>query len=384
MFGRFIWSHDDSVDAGDADLVPGLTIPPLAPGQDWSQDFAVVLPAGVTGDKFLALVADRYGRVVETSKADNTSIELIKVYRAADAYEENDDMASAYYLGGLVGNRTLQGLNIAHHEDPDWFRFRLSNTGTAQDVITVQLFDKSGKASLRLYDGDRTLLVSGGGDAAGFASAGLVGLAAGEYYLEVSSVDYKDFAYDLVISSAARTGADLNVSDLTLDAPDLVPGGSVTARVTVTNSGTETARNFLLSVTLDKDGVLYDVADDVLVAVLSPGQEKTFNVTVTVPGDLVGTDAVLRASVDAQSVVTEINETDNSLEKDVHITGAADGDEAAETAQGSVELGTVRGTSTVTGRTLHSLYDVDTFHLRTIADGTGGRVHQREFRCGGR
>jgi len=110
----------------------------------------------------------------------------------------------------------------------------------------------------------------------------LEGLPAGRYLLSVSSPDGLPFLYDLTVSSAVRTGANLVLASVV--PPRALPAGSQDYRATVLlrNTGNQATRDFNVQIELDVD-TTHPIVGVLPVAYLAAGQTLALDVPLTVP-----------------------------------------------------------------------------------------------------
>ncbi|MCP4712557.1 MAG: hypothetical protein GY869_28360, partial [Planctomycetes bacterium] len=76
---RLVWSRDSLTDWNDANLVPIISVPPLAAGAAYQQTVTVLLPDTLSGNLYLAIEADRRNQIIESSKADNFAVKPIQI-----------------------------------------------------------------------------------------------------------------------------------------------------------------------------------------------------------------------------------------------------------------------------------------------------------------
>ncbi|MBW6486598.1 MAG: Ig-like domain-containing protein [Syntrophobacterales bacterium] len=368
-----LWSRDRLLDPGDALLLPSFFVPALQPGEVWQQTFSLALPASAIGPVTLGFVADRRQYVAEACRVDNTATYALEVALAPDAFEDNNTIYTATFLGGIVAGRQIAGLNLASLMDTDIFSFELAETGTTYDALSVSRSEGEGAIGLLLLDESGSFLMEGTADgAAGTNRLSLADLPAGRYFLAVLPDGEAGIFYTLAIESAVRTKANLAVADLVAGAGyELLPGEQTrTARVTVSNYGGTAARSFTVSVLMTHNGTTSTIGAPVVVGVLGAGQTMDVEVPIAIPSELAAGMVTVTARVDAAGSVDELNEADNEYSASVLLAGSPDADEAAEDATGGfIDLGVLRGTK-VYNRNLHSLYDQDLVLLGL--SGTGG------------
>ena len=121
-----------------------------------------------------------------------------------DDYEDNDSRETAYELGLLEGNdparNSFENLAIASN-DPDWFEFAISQTGSDEHHVSIDFNHDAGDLDLALYDAQGNLL-----DISDSVSDGetitLYDRPAGRYYVEVYGFDgASNASYDLTFDT---------------------------------------------------------------------------------------------------------------------------------------------------------------------------------------
>jgi len=218
-----VWSKDNLIDTTDGLLTPSaIALPSLLPGQTWMQTYHVALPTSVLGSAWIGLLADRRETVDEACRGDNIATENVEVDLSPDRYEINDSAGLSRGIGGIVGPRTVTGLNIASDGDVDWYSFQLSTAGTSEDAISILRNGSRGQVKMLLVDAQGNKVALDGDlarmpdtsaleTADGPARISLVGLPAGKYYFSVAAAGEGGFEYDIAIDSAERTKPNLAV-----------------------------------------------------------------------------------------------------------------------------------------------------------------------------
>jgi hypothetical protein len=369
---RLVWSRDEVIDDNDANFVDPTTlvVPALQPGESYSQTVLVTMPKTHLGTLHIGIVADRLGAVVESSESDNAGVMMVELGLAPDRLESNDRPSTAEDLGGLVKNIVLSDLAISSSDDSDWFRLYLPTTGTASDFAQLAVNTLGGSAvnlKIELYNDDLERI----GEVTELGRLSMNGLAAGTYFLRVASEGGLPAGYDLLVNSAARSGADLVVKDLLMSSL-LRPTLDSPAEVTVANHGSATAHDVLVRLVASDNGTNY-VIDTLTLDALKAGEIKTLEMTANLPAALAGkTGLSFRVEIDPANTVPEINETiGNTLTVTVNATRLPDANEAVERSEGFIDLGPVRGQVNVSGN-IDSFADSDVFRFVLISPGTAG------------
>ncbi|AKC82887.1 hypothetical protein IMCC26134_09060 [Verrucomicrobia bacterium IMCC26134] len=367
--GALLWSRDELIETTDALLRPAFAIPVLAAGETWTRTFTVSLPAAVTGDLTLAFVVDRREANPDPDRGDQTAVGPLAVWLPADACEPNSSSTNAFDLGGLVVNREITGLTLSHREDLDWFALRLLVVGAEGDAITVTRADGLGSLLLEVTDVAGNVLASSTADrATGVVTLSLAGLAAGDYRILVAADDEAAICYTLALASVPRPVANLSVERVTASSEWLAGDTRGSLLVELANLGGAAAFGFTVKAELIIGGVTYALGAPVTVGTLAAGSRSVLSLPVSVPGIPAGS-GVVRITVDAADTVVELVDSDNTLGSAVAVITAFDAGELVEAGNGATTLGTLTGGSIITGRTLHSLFDVDTYDFRLAASG---------------
>jgi len=126
---------------------------------------------------------------------------------AGDSYEENDTLATAYYLGS--GDISLDQTNIHSGTDIDYYQFAIPATSTGNVGIFVGS-DPTLDAVVQIYDADENLVASADTTGAGSVETiELQGNIGDNYYVRVSAWAASTGAYqlDLVFDQAQMPDA---------------------------------------------------------------------------------------------------------------------------------------------------------------------------------
>jgi hypothetical protein len=121
-----------------------------------------------------------------------------------DRFESNDNFDDATVLGNQ--SRAENGLVILP-ENPDYFQFELTQTGTVNDQILVNFSHTLGDLDINLYDGNRNYLTGSYG-VDDYELISLAGLSPGTYYAQVygwSGTSNPDYSISLTLSSGTST-----------------------------------------------------------------------------------------------------------------------------------------------------------------------------------
>lgn len=115
---------------------------------------------------------------------------------APDKYENNNTFKKAKNLYALNGKNQNKNLSIHSADDVDYFKFKLKETGSADDWIAIdyevvfgdldiEILDKNGRVTAASRSAENTDKVS------------LEGLAAGDYYIRVTGFNGVTNSYDM-------------------------------------------------------------------------------------------------------------------------------------------------------------------------------------------
>ncbi len=123
-----------------------------------------------------------------------------------DGYESNNTLAEARAI--RVGT-PLTDLTINSAADQDWFKFTTTAAGTSDSQVFIDYSQGGGNLALALYDSSGQLLDQPSTAYDGVEAISLSGLAAGDYYAQVTGADgAMSSSYDLRVSApAANPGA---------------------------------------------------------------------------------------------------------------------------------------------------------------------------------
>jgi subtilisin family serine protease/subtilase family serine protease len=313
---RFYLSTNAQLDAADTLLNGAHSVPELASGASQSASTTVQLPANLTtGTYYLIGKADADGVVAETLETNNTFVRLVQV--GPDLVATSLTGPSSAAAGSsitLTDTVKNQGGGAAGGSTT---RFYLS-TNAALDASDILL--TSGRAVPEL--------------AAGATSTGSVAVTipasvtAGTYYLFAkadgdSAVGETQEANNVTLRSI-QIGGDLVVTALTVPAKGAA-GSAVLISDTTADQGaggvSASTTRFYLSV-----NVLWDATDTLLSASrsvpdLAAGTSSSGSTTVLLPDSLPPGTYYLIAKADADNVVVETQEVNNTLARGIQIGG---------------------------------------------------------------
>jgi hypothetical protein len=378
---RLVWSRDRELDDNDANLIAPqlMNVPVLAPGEKYTKQVRVQLPATLTGPYFVGLISDVRNQVTESAERNNQERLLVMAELPPDVLEQNDGPLDSYDIGGLR-SIAYQGLNLHSGSDEDWFRFELLGTGTAQDRIEVTRAAAGALISIEVINRRGEIVASNHAlDDGADSFVTLSGLPAGGYLARIESSDAVAAYYDLALQAAPRAGAEL-LWKSGLVPPLIKPGMSDIAYLTVGNAGQTPAGAFSISVVLDDNGTeiplqtfpLEGTGNPLSVASLAANSTHEFAFEFVAPTNLVaGHTYQFKAKIDPLEQVNELRRTNNIITANTVASALPDTYEDYNIqTPGAAPLGVVRGSTIITGLNRDNPGDIDGFTFRTV--GAGG------------
>ncbi|QIX61065.1 T9SS type A sorting domain-containing protein [Hymenobacter sp. BT18] len=271
------------------------------------------IPAATTaGSYYVLFVADAQGTIMESNETDN----VLSVALTVKATQADLTLASATLGSSTVvtGNTVTTSVSI-------------KNQGSASAASSTIGYYLSANTT---WDGNDVLLktVTGASLAAAASDTRTNSLtipattAAGSYYVlfvadPQSSVTEGDETNNVASASLAVTApavADLSLASATLQAATVVKGSTVSSSVQISNSGNAAASASTVGYYLSKNTTL-DATDVSLGqttgGALGANASATRTATLTIPAATVAGGYYVLFVADAQSAVTESNETNN-------------------------------------------------------------------------
>jgi subtilase family serine protease len=311
---RLYLSLNSAWDSGDTLLAGGEQVPELAAGASDTGSIVATIPAGTaSGQYYIIGRADADSAVLETNEANNTLARTIQI--------GGDLVVSAFTVpakggAGLAATVTDTTTNQgAGSLGPTTTKFYLSTNSSfdAADVLVgsraIGSLDPGASSS-----GSTTVSIPGG-------------LASGSYYLIAVADADKAIAETVETNNTlARTilvGSELVVSAISTAVTKAAAGSSIVVSETVLNQGGGDAAASVVRFYLSDDGAL-DAGDSVLqgsrlVPALPPGVSSAGSTSVLIPaGTSPGTIYII-AKADADNVVSETQETNNTRSKSITI-----------------------------------------------------------------
>ena len=144
----------------------------------------------------------------------------LEIQLAPDALEANDAIGLASELGGMTSSVMRSGLSLHSSTDEDWFTFRLPQTGTAADSVTVMCADGAGNVGILLFDANQQLVDTSSYTTDGVGNISFEGRTSG-YYIQVVDFDGSIGTYDLVLDAVSRSGVNLAAESISAP-PDVI------------------------------------------------------------------------------------------------------------------------------------------------------------------
>ncbi len=278
----------------------------------------------------MALQVNAAGNVAESRLGDNNAVAEARVDLPPDRFAGNQDPGSATDLGGLYQTISENNLNIANGFEADFFKFNLSTPGQAADFLSVLRHDGVGHSQLQIFDKNGNLVATNDPafnldptQGTGSDTLSLSGLAAGEYYIAVQSIDATPFYYDLILSSSGRTGPGLAVTDF-LAPSEIAPTLATHVIADIANYGSVTAFNIPVQVQLDDGNGHVTTVASATIASLASGATQELTLTVNIPAGVAQGDYTLHLIVDPANTIPDGNTTDNSFTSPVKVTRLPD------------------------------------------------------------
>jgi subtilase family serine protease len=310
---RFFLSTNTSLDAATDVLLGSRAVPELSPGASHAGTAMLTLPANTAGGSYYVIAQADGGTVVaESSESDNNKTASVKV--GADLVVGALSGPAIASVGGafsVTESTTNQGAGLVVD----------SSTG-------FYLSDNS------VYDAGDTFLGarSVGALATGGTSSGVTpleipaGTTPGTYYI-VAKADWAGLIAESVESNntrvaSIRIGPDLMETSVTA-AASVVAGASLTISDAVTNQGADTVpasmTRFYLSANSAVDATDVPIGGRPLPALL-PGANNSGSVTIVIPPQTPAGKYFIVAAADADGVVVEALENNNTKARNITIT----------------------------------------------------------------
>jgi subtilisin family serine protease/uncharacterized membrane protein len=289
------------------------TVPALAPGASASATLLASIPQGTTpGLYFLVAKADADDTVLENQETNNTSTKIVTI---------GPDLTLTTFT---VPSTIAPGVAV-----------------TVTDTIKNQGADPAPASVLRIYFSTNSILDGADtplGDRqvpslpVGAISSGQTSitipasLAPGTYYI-IAEADATDQVAESLETNntalrAVPLGPDLQISALTVPSSSMT---SVTVTDTTINQGAVSAASSVTKFYLSGDSIL-DAGDQVFqesrtIPVLGAGVSSTASTTLTLPSNIAAGTYYIIAKADADGLVGETQEANNTFSRAVQIGG---------------------------------------------------------------
>jgi subtilase family serine protease len=312
---RFYLSTNLALDAADTLLSSGRAVDALAAGMSSSGSTSVTIPAELTvGTYYVIAKADGDNSVVESAEANNTLVRAVVV---------GPDLA----VSGLQAPTTAAAGAAVGVTDT------VKNQGAGASGASVTRFYLSANFSLDAADtvleGFRSVPALGpGASSTGTTSVTLPqSLGVGTYYIiakaDADEAVAETFENNNTAARAVMVGPDLTVT--MLQAPLAVASGAVISVTdTMKNAGAEPApastTRFYLSTNVTLDAADIALEGSRSVPVLLQGALSSGTTSVTIPAGLAPGSYYIIAKTDADGLVQETTETNNTFAKTIQIT----------------------------------------------------------------
>jgi subtilase family serine protease len=309
---RYYLSVDSTLDAGDR-LLGERPVGPLDPGATSTVSTPFALPGSISGGTYVVLaIADASGIVSEISESNNTAV------------------SSPVQLGPDLALTSVSGKQSVAPGAQIQLTHVTTNLGTHPAPATTTRFYLSTDATLDALDrmlGSVTVPALGPGDTSTLQTNVLVSatVTPGLYTL-IARADAEGTVAEIttannVLTRSLIVGSDLTVSFGAVPATTS-PGASIAIGDTTRNAASGSVPSTVTRFYLSRDAVL-DTGDVVLgsraVPGLAGGGNHSTTTTVTVPASTTPGDYFVIALADADHVVVEADETNNTAVKAIRI-----------------------------------------------------------------
>lgn len=295
---------------------------------NWS---ATIPTVNDCGTRYIGGIVDDNGAYAERFEGNNATVFTngvpfsgqtfvptpLNILLREDTLEPNDSQGAARTISLPFSNSSL---SIDTDNEQDWYRFTVSGNG--QVVINVNFTHSLGNINLDLRNSSGTVLQSSTSTTNNESITRT--LTAGTYYARVyGSGGGSCNKYSMNVT--------FNQPDLTmtvLNAPvNAVPGQTISVANTVRNAGQLTASNFRVGFYLSTNSIC-STGDTFMssraVASVAPGATHSVTSAMTIPaGTTLGTRWVC-AIADDLNVISETNESNNTLADQIEIIGKPD------------------------------------------------------------
>jgi subtilase family serine protease len=309
---RFYFSSDTTIDATDA-MIGFRSVPALASNATSPGSTNVVIPStATTGTYYIIAKADADGAVAETVETNNNGQATVKV--GPDLYISAISATGTFGAGGQI---TISETT--------------KNQGASASVASTTTYYLSTNNAVDASDpvlGSRSVpALAGGAVSSGTTTVTIpANTATGTYYLlaqadsggtNAETVETNNVGF----ASGVKIGPDLVVSALT-GSTNAASGGTVSVTETTKNSGggpagaSTTRYYFSANTTLDAGDTQIGARSVPGLAALATSVQTS---TLTLPGNIATGTYYILASADADGVVTETVETNNTTVLTIHV-----------------------------------------------------------------
>ena len=315
---RFYLSLNASFDTSDTLLDGNRTVPALGAGESSSGSTSITIPAGLSaGTYYVIEKADADGAVVETSETNNTAVRAVLI--------GPDLVVSALQVPSIAAAGSVVQVTDT-----------VKNQGAGASGASTTIFYLSANPTLdtgdTLLDGSRGVAAL----AAGSSDTGTTSLtipataSVGTWYI-IAQADGGNAVAETSESNnaaarAVQIGPDLIVSAFTVPS-SATSGGTIVVADTTKNQGASPAASstvrFYLSTNLSLDASDLLLDGSRTVGPLGGGQSSSGSTVVTIPSGLPGGTYYLFAKADADGVVAETVETNNTAIRALTVTAGA-------------------------------------------------------------
>jgi subtilase family serine protease len=311
---QFYLSADGTLDPSDT-LIGSRSVPALAVGASSSGSTTVTIPQGMaTGTWYIIAKADAQEVVTEISESNNTLARSIKIGPDLDIMSMTAPPTAGADQSIVISETTKNvGGGTA---DPSLTQFYLSADSVHGPSDTLI--------------GSRSVPALAAGESSSGSTTVTIpqGTATGTWYI-IAKADGQEVVSETSESNntyarSIKIGPDLTIASMTAPAT-AGAGQSIVISETTKNAGGGTADPSLTQFFLSADGTL-DPSDTLIgsrsVLALAAGESSSGSTTVIIPQGTVAGTWHLIAKADAEGIVTETSEINNTYGQSIKISGS--------------------------------------------------------------
>ncbi|MCI5056016.1 MAG: N-acetylmuramoyl-L-alanine amidase, partial [Flavobacteriales bacterium] len=319
----FYLSLDSTIDISDS-IIGNFLINQHLPLTTLSDTFELAIPSGWNTNAVVIASVDDNAVVNEADENNNQCYQLISISQSPS---EILDCGSAINLQCGV---TYQG-PIANYasEVTTYGCNNWTETGPERVHSITPSFSGTLTATISNFTGDLDVYILGScdpSDCLGSVSSSQAvfsnAVAGQTYYIVVDADDGSNSAYDLIVDCAIPAQPDLSCTFQSIQPTQVNTNDSILAFLDIHNNGNDTASNYHVTFYISSDSII-DITDSVLGDFIInqhlPLVTLVDSFQMTIPTGWSG-NAVIIASVDDNSDVTEADETNNLCYQTISVT----------------------------------------------------------------